>query len=755
MKEELFVETDGGYARVDLNDPSGISLNFKSNMFGDLSKITCSHSYTFSLPLTMNNRRIFDFAEDVRHHSSMTRKRLTAMYCQNGINIFRNANLYLESVSGAYKAVMTWDVVSGMQTLIDNGISLNELPNDGEECLSSNIPVPYKTENEAFSNIAHVLHPLYNCGVPWFRWSPEWSPVSSTEGNYHRSMPQYYTYFSSYPMPVVPVQRVIELINSHFGTKFNLGNPLGIGEASNYDTKSEVVEKGVLPLVGLDLTYDNRHMRRAVLAGMNFTNLNGDKGVKIEDVEGDVTFYDAVTFNQISIQKNDFLKAAGFRFCRPDRSNATLFNNIGVMPQYNNISLEIDGVIQGKFYGANASDGYDGSNPPTLTIYQMQGGSYYLSSSRRMVFKWEWVELGSVTGELVGTGSTDGKNIFEFDFCMENGASRISFDSSLRNSGTHLAYSPIILAFSHRIGVIKMVQKDIEIFIKNGESCINPHPIDIVGNLPDIGCMEFVKSLFYMMGAFPVVNSEGEIIPRFYTEIKENLESGKVVDWSSRCSGQFDDGKGEIQFSQKDNSQRNYYLMKSDSLDKKADPDGDLSDEYAPGIGCIEVDNPTLSMSKTVIQVPFFAPFIRSKENPGIETGSTIKCWTLEGKELDYRRSTLEGWCKPNPALGIIKDREYGYIDSDGAFHKAGDIMTMEVWNGFTEMSSNPSFAYLQEIMRKPFVVTETMRLNEFDLLDLDYAVPVYLNKYNSYFAVVSIQRDSKGDCKCELIRLP
>lgn len=755
MKEELFVETDGEYARVDLNDPSGISLNFKSNMFGDLSKITCSHSYTFSLPLTMNNRRIFDFAEDVRHHSSMTRKRLNAMYCQNGINLFRNANLYLESVSGAYKAVMTWDVVSGMQMLIDNDISLKELPNDGEECNFGTIDS--KTEAESFSNTANVLYPLYNSGIPYFKWTTEWNPV---EG--HRSSPQHSTYFSSYPMPVVPVQRIIGMINSHFGTKFNLGKTLGIGEASNYDAKSNVVEKGVLPLVGLDLTYDNRYMRRAVLAGINFTNLNGDKGVKIGDVEGDVTFYDAVTFSQISVQKNDFLKSDGFRFCRPDRATATYFNNIGVMPQFDNLALEIDGVIQGKFYGANNNDGYDPKNPPTLTVYQMQGGSYWIGSGGRgrTYSEYEWVELGSVTGEFIGTGSTDGKNIFEFDFCMENGASRISFESAMRgiNGGAfnHIGngYSPIIFAFSHRIGVVKLVQKDIEVFIKNGESCTNPHPIDIVGNLPDIGCMEFVKSLFYMMGAFPVVNSEGEIVPRFYTKIKENLESGKVVDWSSRCSGQYDDGKGEIQFSQKDNSQRNYYLMKSDSLDKKSDPDGDLSDEYAPGIGCIEVDNPTLSMSKTVIQLPFFAPFIRSKENPGIETGNTIKCWTLEGKELDYRRSTLEGWCKPNPALGIIKDREYGYISS-GEFHKEGERMTMEVWNGFTEMSSNPSFAYLQEIMRKPFVVTETMRLNEFDLLDLDYAVPVYLNKYNSYFAVVSIQRDSKGDCKCELIRLP
>ena len=88
MKEELFVMTDSGYERLDLNEPSGIQLNYKSNLFGDLSKIECSHTYTFKLPMTINNRRVLDFAEDIRHQSNMIRKRLKASYYQNGVNLF-------------------------------------------------------------------------------------------------------------------------------------------------------------------------------------------------------------------------------------------------------------------------------------------------------------------------------------------------------------------------------------------------------------------------------------------------------------------------------------------------------------------------------------------------------------------------------------------------------------------------------------------------------------------------------------------
>lgn len=67
----------------------------------------------------------------------------------------------------------------------------------------------------------------------------------------------------------------------------------------------------------------------------------------------------------------------------------------------------------------------------------------------------------------------------------------------------------------------------------------------------------------------------------------------------------------------------------------------------------------------------------------------------------------------------------------------------------------NPSYAYLARIMANPLVVVDKFLLNELDLRDIDYSVPVYLSKYGAFFAIVSITRDSKGICKCELLKLP
>ena len=83
--------------------------------------------------------------------------------------------------------------------------------------------------------------------------------------------------------------------------------------------------------------------------------------------------------------------------------------------------------------------------------------------------------------------------------------------------------------------------------------------------------------------------------------------------------------------------------------------------------------------------------------------------------------------------------------------------MTMKIWNGFSFINTigSGSYDYLQQIIQRPFIIKEDMYLDEFDLMDIDYTKPIYLDKYNSYFAIVSIQRDSKGKCKCELIKLP
>lgn len=743
MTEELYVETANGLEKLDLNIPSGITLSFKSNLFGDLSKITCSHSYTLTLPMTIRNRRILDFAEDIRHQSTMIRKRLTAHFSQNGVNLFRNANLYIESVNKGYKGILTWGVISGMQELSDGDIPLNELPNDGEECVFGTLD-KWESEDTEFDNNASALYPLYNCGIPYYKWEALKPTVleghrEDTTGSYH-----YYGY-STYPMPVVPVWRIVDMINRHFNTRFNLGSNLGVGEAKNYSKEKEVVEKGVVPLVGLDLTYDNRQMRRAILSGMKFAYV--DKTVKADD--GEMYFPDVMTFTQIAVQKSDFLQGSNGRLCMPDKATGDLYQNIGVKPMHDNISIEVDGIVHVGFADITSNTGFP-EEEPELSIVQLQlEYSYTVGAPGREQTRshYKWEELASIKGEYVGLNGT--YYVYEFNFAAGEGKQRLAFENAQ-------AGYPIMFKFNKQLKGIFNLRKDIEFFILNNEKVIDKHPIDIIGNLPDIGCLTFMKSLFFMMGAYPYVDNNGDIVARSFDEIRQNLESGNVLNWDSKAYSDSNDGNEEVKFSQSDYAQRNYYLMKSDKLHEEYDPEDIDNDVFADGIGCIEVENTAIDLEKTVIQLPFNAPYILNREWPTFPTGDTMKVWTLKKNENTMSRyKYVREFCKPDPILGIIKDREYGYLTNDGTYVKEGVKMTMETWNGFKDFADNPSFAYLAKIIRQPFVITENLRLNEFDLRDLDYTVPVYLSKYNSYFAVISIQRDSSGKCKCELIKLP
>lgn len=44
---------------MDLDDDTKVTLNFKSNIFTDLSKIISNNSYTIKLPNTIRNQCVF------------------------------------------------------------------------------------------------------------------------------------------------------------------------------------------------------------------------------------------------------------------------------------------------------------------------------------------------------------------------------------------------------------------------------------------------------------------------------------------------------------------------------------------------------------------------------------------------------------------------------------------------------------------------------------------------------------------------
>lgn len=740
MFEELYVIVGSTRKKIDLFTPSGITLNFKSNIFGDLSKITCSYTYTFKLPLTANNRRVFDNADDIRATSGMIRRRLKAEYIQNGIPLFSNANLYIESTESAFNAVMTWGVIDGLQAIKDNDISIRELPCESMETtigpftLGADDTPPSRGDSgisddgktvHAFDNLAPVLGPDYNCGVPNRNWEAQ---KYTGRG---RTSYSYSTSFYAPPLPVVPVYRIVDLINQAYGVSFKIGKHLTSENINDLDNKVEPVEVGVIPLVSTNLTQAQLDSKRIVFSGTpSFTYINKTlEATGLNSAKTTAYFPDKIVWGNKNACDTGYLQIGEYYGTGTDC----------VIAKKTNLTLEADGHFEAKFEGCSRGTTID--ELPQLIIYQKRwigtegrGGANGTTRPR-----YEWVEVASLEGEQVGI-DTDNFYIYDFNFC----AAEFMQPLDLGEIPTINA-SGLILAFSKRLKTLKQYGP-LTYNIVNSDK--NVHRMDVMSNLPDISCMTFMKALFYMIGSFPNVNSDGEIVPFFYSDIRDNLISGVTIDWSKKVTDRLCNPTKST-YVCGSYGQRNLFMMKSDNEgDSKQDESNDV---YESGVGILDVSNEVIEYSKTIIQLPFFAPYAYDKKYRQYDMGSTFKAWAFEKEDGKMKVK----WVEPKPCLGLIRDRKY-YLSTDGgAMEENGSVMSMIVWNGFTAMRENPSYAYLQRIMENPIIITETLRLNEHDLRSLDYSVPVYLDKYNAYFAIVSITRDSKGVCKCELIKLP
>ncbi|MCM1141243.1 MAG: hypothetical protein NC453_21965 [Muribaculum sp.] len=708
MYEELYIIDKGVRLRVDLETPSGITLNFKSNIFGDLSKITCSYSYTFKLPLTANNRRVFDNADDIRTYSNKIRKRLKAVYIQNGIPLFDNANLYIDSTETCFNAVMTWGVIDGFQTLKDDDISIRELWQGKSTPLT--VDFGYTRPNiTEFDNTQNVLKPAYNAGLKYI----------DDDGLFHAE-----DCYCVYPLPVVPINSLIKIINEKFGTKFKFDCDFkyvdGWGEP-----RSVVMQRGVIPLVKADVSSDSvgtfymTIMKEESPYGIGHMLKGTTNGHTYNDADFGVSLDSNGLVNAINIKGGGEIEIDGYMFC------SFTYHDPKTWP-YTRLPL---------------NDGAAGIDyKPKLTIYKRSGNTN--TAIRTIEGKYHLAQFSS-DGTVVTRPAS-----WLFNFSKEWGASRVTTEV---NSGDLIffAFSSDKINFQvdawHQGNATRIYKSttlpipDRLMMPSDHYSEYNKVKIDVMSNLPDISCMTLLKAIYYMIGAFPTLNSSGEVVPLYFIDLKNNVVSQNVADWSDRLIGDSSSLPTKISYEISGFGQNNYYLLKNDDLESK-DTEED-ADVYEHGFGNIPVNNETIEKNKTIIQVPFYGKYIQDGKYPRNKVG-ILKFWQLddEGK-FTYKEA--------KPCFGIIKEMPW---ELDG---KSGIKMGMNIWNGFAFMQEDSNYEYLVRIMENPIVITENLLLNELDLRDLDYSIPVYLSKYGAYFAIVSITRDSKGISKCELLKLP
>lgn len=871
MKEELYIYTpDGKREKLDLPSPSGITLKWENNLFSDISKLTCSHSYTFKLPMTQRNIQLLDMANDIRHHSKMIRIRVDADFYINGVCLCPNANLYVSEVGDStFSCVMTWRVLKAFETLKGSSKKLNELPSQGTFIWRDDEgDFHYGKPTGEWGNDEIILYPDYDAGVPHEVGTP--------------------------PKPVVPVYRLIQLINEEFGVNFNIGRAISRGMGTlpkvNFNNKNyygrsvydDFVTYGVVPLTGskpflsdkyvvkdIDLiawgTMDDGSVRQEG-SYRRFTKDGDEKSYWRE--YGNWFVFDVTKHHHWSQfasiegknKRGDVVQPRWNEFVGTQRINmASKESSVSeLLVERLNMwkSSSVNGVWSGRYYGyevyyaQRTIEHYfvwaqTPQSTDLVTLYLEASceikGTASIAVSKAAVqagrvtapdYWWlyiveakkndknevtldtlsdngeEWIGLRSVRRE-----ETSEAYVYYFDFGVEYEARRLNLDAVEDDSLGYLFWSGFeytpetdttenvqtiiekaddevsnlykgdgllfgynyadVLPLSVRNSSGKVLgqrvadtadtfnPEDVRFLALNiasitpSQETVTKIPVEmgLINNLPDISCFDFMKDVFYMNGALPRVEKDGKtIVAMFYNQLRDRVISGECVDWSKKLI----EGKSQSSMSKYENTnfaQKNYFEMAYSRRTKTEEDKRDELELYGDGYGTIGIADSLLADEKSLFQSKFFPGLRQDIAYPEVMTGRTIKAWDGE-KHIVTTTNPLYGYLNFRALDSEFEETEDAskrpMIKDQGLLFKHIRMDAFEPFNNTENL-----FGYLGKILENYTCVKEQMLLTEFDLRDFDESMPVYLNKYNSFFAVSSIQRDKDGLCTVELIQLP
>lgn len=262
------------------------------------------------------------------------------------------------------------------------------------------------------------------------------------------------------------------------------------------------------------------------------------------------------------------------------------------------------------------------------------------------------------------------------------------------------------------LGIIKSY---IKIFSEDVQSVSYNQYYPIGINLPNISVVDFIKQICWLFGLFAIKIDTGV----FFMPVSKIIDNKKkAVDWSKKLVPTGWTAK-ETSYTFGDFAQKNYFRYEENEKAKSAD-------------GYMVVKNKTLDHEKDLVKLPYTA----GGDNGDMRAVPYFK-WSDDGTIVE-----LED-CGDRIMQLVIS------FDSQGKEDARLDFSDLK----FQNRVSRFGLSFYQDLIKSPFVIKDTFRLTEIDLKNLDYTIPVYIERYAAFFAIISIK--SQGDySECELLKL-
>lgn len=764
MKQFETLYIDGQLVNIGTSD---IVLEWKSVMLSNISRLKASHSYTIKLPMTANNRKVFESAEDAAHNSYMfasgrnTRigRRMSARYFCNGIDLIGDANAYLIGTeSNYYKVVLTWGSLSVMQDIIDEARTLPEVfggPEDNPTTILWERWANWKISDELGENVVCLA---YDSGIIGDEMMG-------------------YTYY----LPSFKVTWLMDKIFRKYGVAYDL---------SRRYVDSVTGEESVLTEKLLDSLYipmttwrDSEYVQNQCRNTWHLTRTQG--GEEHTLLYGDYAASMSRVYWQI-----------------PSGGTSPVYGWIGVFQKMKyRVHVHVRVFVDRQESGMTESEMVSNIKLAIVNGNTKESASKLLSLTATSIVKLplslidlgvglyvvtyeyvdEWVEIGvnDTPADDSWKGTHEGQDTWDDIIEIRQGR-RVWIDgwekaylgneqeflskvSELRGYG----YTIDIPEYDNYIEIIPEIttpmpwHEQYNGLYQNGEE---KSPLYLEPNFPDIKPIDFLKGVFYLIGAYPViVNNTLKLT--LYRDLVDNVH--KAADWTSFV---VEEGLPlQIEFELTDWGQRNWLRYKDDNEDNPL-----FSDFFY-------IDDDYLQDSTDIFTLPF----------EGSKTRNSMALVPIyePGKVLNYLKNPSSNWtfadeidgyvlkeCQPRIGVRISLGKTLSEIlgtdvfwlqtsSDSGQTTQFTDLPLVSMLRdslifspiNFKEKNSEvwQRYVVFSEMLRHPYVVTLSMDVDDFTLGSLDMSIPVFLRQFNSYFGIISIKRKSDGLSTVKLLKIP
>lgn len=529
---------------VDLYEGKRITLNFKSNLLSDLSKITASNSYTIQLPKTVKNRRILDNATAPHYNSSFRYKTHTARYIRNGVEIISNAIALILDSSADYEIALMWGVMQNFQDWIDKAPKLNDLTDNNERIKWSNIGLA------AYPTAIPYFYANYNCGIVLN--SAALSKV--------------------YLHPVVRAWWILLKIQAYAGfeiavaTKLRaqlkkLAIPLTSKKASEYASQAAA-------LFGFFNNYQNSNTdgtRYWILLNQSQPQQSSSYGT----INNQLVKY---TDNRVGVRWSG--TATTYTPTKDQSCKVQVQVSVWFFDPYNGDYSSLIGYTTPR--GTNVF----------LYLYEYDVDSGTISSTVMKIPCTVSYKQGKGTSSV--NSAANGKDLYYYKF---------EFDDDVQLSEGKVYF------FAFSTGYFRFYSTGSSYFSSNfkyashsfGEDISLGEAFSIISNLPDITQIDYIKAICAMFGMFAMSDPNNPDVLKLVSADILNENKVKALDWSDKL---IDGNDGEPQttmFKFGDYARNNILKYKEDTtVEINADSSFIINDE-------------TLSKEKTIFTLPFAA----------------------------------------------------------------------------------------------------------------------------------------------------